>query len=432
MTSTGMKNYLLQLDHKLLAVVRQIGKEAARKRLPAYMVGGIVRDIILKRNNSDLDIVIEGDAACLAEGLGRKWNGTVTVYKKFGTAFVKTPDGLRVDLAMARQEEYAYSGALPVVRPGSLNEDLFRRDFTINAMAIAIGPDRFGRLIDQFGGLTDLSQKTIRVLHEQSFIDDPTRILRAVRFEQRFSFGMERQTLLLIKSALRKKIPMNVKPPRYFAEFKKILREEDPFKCLKRLHQLDGLRFLDPGFKVRLQDLNLLHRRVQNARRKSLYAQRDWWLVYFMGMVAKVDSRVIRNVLAKFPFTRNERAAIEQSRNSGDMIKKLSVRNLRPSQVFRILRPLTVETILYLRVLTSGPVICRRIDRFLAHDAEVKLCISGEDLKKIGIVSGARMGRILEDVLCLKMDKRIIAKTEELKAAQLLSNGTKRQDAVVK
>jgi len=414
-----MKNYLLHLDDKLLGVIRKIGKEAGQKQFSAYIVGGIVRDFILKRGNFDLDIVIEGDAACLAKALAKKWNGKVTVYKKFKTASLETSRKMRIDFAMARKERYTHSGALPVVRPGSLKEDLLRRDFTINAMAIAINPECFGRLVDQFGGLADLSKKTIRVLHKKSFIDDPTRILRAIRFEQRFSFRMEQQTLLLMKAALRRNIPSNVKPPRYFVEFKKILREADPLKCLKRLNQLDGFRFLDPKLKARVGDLSLLHQRIQKARRKSFYGQKDWWLIYFLGLIARADDCVVKHVLERFPFTKNERRSIQQSQMSGDIIKKLSVRNLRSSQIFRILRPLTIEAILYVRVATPGSIICRHIDRFLAHDTQVKLCINGEDLKKIGVASDGRMGRILEDVLCLKIDKKISTKREELKAARL-------------
>ena len=414
-----MKNYLLHLDDKLLAVIRRIGKESEKKQFSAYIVGGIVRDIILKRKNCDLDIVVEGDAICLAKVLGRKWSGKVTVYKKFGTASLKTSKGLCVDFAMARRERYAHSGALPAVRPGNLKEDLRRRDFTVNAMAIAINPGCFGWLVDEFGGLKDLSKKTIRVLHKQSFIDDPTRILRAVRFEQRFSFRTEKQTLLLMKAALRKKLPSNVKLPRYFAEFKKILCEADPLKCLQRLHQLDRFHFLDSKLKVRVRNLSLLHQRIQKARRKPLYGQGNWWLIYFLGLLGEADDRVVKRVLMKFPFTKNERISIQQSRKSSDIIRKLLVSNLCSSQVFRILRPLTKEAIYYLRVLSFRAIISRRIDRFLAYDNQVKLCINGEDLKKIGVAAGNRMGKILEDILCLKIDKKISSKREELKAARL-------------
>ena len=414
-----MKNYFLNFDDKLLRTVLEVGRQAAKKKCAAYIVGGIVRDIILKRKNYDLDIVVEGDAIRLARDLAKKWGVKVTVYKKFGTASLKTSKGLRVDLATARRESYAHPGALPVVRPGSLKEDLLRRDFTVNAMAIAIGPEGFGRLTDEYGGLADLSKKAVRVLHKNSFIDDPTRILRAVRFEQRFSFKMERQTLLLMKAALRKGAPSNVKPPRYFTEFKKILCEEDPLNCLKRLHQLDGLCFLDPKLEVRIGDVGLLHKRIQKARKKSLYAQKDWWPVYFMGLLAKADGRVVKRVLERFPLTKNERRGIEQSRQSIDMVRSLSARSLRASQVFRILRPLTAEAVLYLRVVTSKVMVSQRIDRFLDRDIEVKLSINGDDLKAVGVASDRRMGRVLENILHLKIDKKVGTKQEELKAVLL-------------
>lgn len=200
-----MKNYLLNVDKRLLRIIRTIGKEADRKQLPAYAVGGIVRDMIIGKKNFDLDINVEGDAIGLARILARKWKAPLTVYKDFQTASLQLPTDVRVDLARTRQERYAHPGALPAVRFGNLKSDLYRRDFTVNAMAIAINAGRFGQLIDEFGGLKDLLKKKIRILHDRSFIDDPTRILRAVRFEQRYHFQIERRTLTLIKLALNKK-----------------------------------------------------------------------------------------------------------------------------------------------------------------------------------------------------------------------------------
>lgn len=413
-----MKNYLSRVDGKLLTVIRKIGKEADRQGVAAYIVGGIVRDIILKKKNLDLDIVVEGDAIRLAKVLARAWNANVTVYDKFGTATVRIPKGIHIDFAMARKERYMHLGALPTVLLGRLNEDLFRRDFTINAMAIAIHSDRFGQLIDEFGGHNDLLKKVIRVLHAESFEDDPTRILRAVRFEQRFSFHMERQTLALMKEGLKKKVFLNVKPPRYFAEFKKILCEADPLKCLKRLHQLEGLCFLDPELKVRIRDMNLLHQRIKKARKRSLYVREEWWLMYMMGLIARADDRIAHDILSKFPFTKKERLSIQQSRKADDMVKRISAKNLPSSQVYRTLKPLTREAILYIRIKTLNPVVSRRIDRFLTRDSQIELCINGQDLKRIGITSGSKMGRIMEHVLCLKIDKKISTKTQELKAAQ--------------
>jgi tRNA nucleotidyltransferase (CCA-adding enzyme) len=414
-----MKNYLSNLDRRYLPIVREIGNEAGKMQLAAYIVGGIVRDILLRKKILDLDIVVEGDAIAFAKVLVKKWKSKLTVYGQFGTASLQAPDGLHVDFATARKERYIHSGALPTVQPGSLHEDLFRRDFTINAMAIAIHPDSFGQLTDPLGGLSDLSKKRIKVLHGKSFIDDPTRILRAVRFEQRLCFHMEKQTRLWMTAALKGRVLTNIKPARYFAEFKKMLSEADPLKCLRRLNQLGGLRFLDPDFSVNVRSLSRLHQRIEKARRMPLFRQDHYWLVYFMVLLAGSENRVSERVLKKFPFTKTERVSIRQGRDINALVKKLSSEKLLRSQVYRILRSLNRETILYAYVRTSCAVVHRHIDRFLSEDIHAKLRISGEDLKRAGIAPGRRMGKMLEDVLYLKIDGQARNKREELKAALL-------------
>jgi len=413
-----MGNTLSNLDEKLHRIIRVIGKEADRRRWPAYIVGGIVRDILLKKKNLDLDISVEGDAIALARGLAKKTKARLIIYKKFKTASLQWPGGIRVDLATVRKEHYPHSGALPIVGMGSLREDLFRRDFTINAMAIAINATCFGQLIDEFGGLKDLLSKKIRILHDQSYVDDPTRILRAVRFEQRLNFQIERQTLSKLKSALKKNIVANVKPPRYFSEFKKILWEQKPVKPLRRLHRLGGLRFLNPRIAVRFQELIRVHDRIQKLKRKPLYKQYEfWWLIYFVALIAEFSDRATGNILEKFHFSRTEQKTIQQSREAGDLIKRLAAGHLSASQIYQILTPLTEEMIIYLRVRISKALVGRRIDRYLSHDIKVRLQINGEDLKKIGISSGQEMGYILKLVLCSKIDRQVRSKRDEIKKA---------------
>ncbi len=414
-----MKNYLSNLDYKHLRFIREIGKEAEKRRLSAYVVGGIVRDILLKKEILDLDIVVEGDAIHLARILAKKWNKKLTVYKKFGTASLQISDELCVDLATARREHYSRSGALPTVQPGNLSEDLARRDFTINAMAIVINSNCFGQLIDIYGGLKDLSDKKVRILHAQSFIDDPTRILRAVRFEQRLRFQTERQTLLCMKQALKKNILKNIKPSRYLAELKKILSETGPVRCLKRLYDLGGLGFIDPKLTVDIRSLSRIYQNIQKGKRISSFEQNNYWLIYFMALMAKSSDGVVDRVLKKFPFTKGEHTSIRQGRDVADIKKKLSSKALLRSEVYRILHSLNPETILYTRASTIQKTICRRIDRFLSEDTYVQLRINGEDLKRMGIASGRRMGKILEDILYLKIDGRVQTKKEELNAVVL-------------
>ena len=386
--------------------------------MSAYVVGGVVRDILLKKKNCDLDVSIEGNAIALAKTLAKRTKAQLTVHKQFKTASLQWLDGTCVDLATVRKERYSRSGALPIVQIGTLRNDLFRRDFTINAMALMINANGFGQLVDEFGGLKDLRSKKIRVLHDNSFIDDPTRILRAIRFEQRLNFQIERKTLSQIKLVLSKNIVKNVKPPRYFAEFRKILCEANPVKPLKRLDRLKGFHFLDTKLQIRFQELNSTHDCIQKLRKKSIYKEYDsWWLIYFMVLLSKLTNRVVENILEKFHFSKIEQKSIQQSREASDIIKRLSVKSLLASQVYRILELLTEDSIVYLRVRTLNVLVCRRIDQYLSRDIHIKLQINGEDLKKNGIVSGLKIGQALKCALYSKIDRQVSTKRDELKKA---------------
>lgn len=255
-------------------------------------------------------------------------------------------------------------------------------------------------------------------MHDQSFINDPTRILRAVRFEQRLHFQIERRTLKIMKSALNKKAESTVKLPRYFTEFKKILCEPDPVKSIRRLKAIGGLRFLDPRLKIQIRELFHLHQRIKQVNRKPLYKDfQEWWLLYFLRLIAKANDRIMKKILNEFHFKKDERASIVQSRNIKTILNNLEVNKLRGSDVYRILKPLQGHVIYYLRVITTKLIIGRRIDRFLKEYRNVKLKINGEDLKKLGAVPGREIGKILETVLCLKIDKRILTKKQELDKA---------------
>ena len=232
-----MENLLLRLDSKSLSLVRSVGALAGEHGLAAYLVGGPVRDLMLRLPNIDLDITVEGSGIRLAEAFAALHrDAKVAKYPSFKTATVRLADGRLVDFATARQETYARGGAFPAVKPAGIKEDLIRRDFTINAMAIGIDPKNEGRLIDPFDGSSDLRLKNLRILHEKSFLDDPTRILRAARFKARLGFKIEAKTLKLLKSAIKIKVLDTIKPQRYLKDFNKILKEPkslEAIKCLK-------------------------------------------------------------------------------------------------------------------------------------------------------------------------------------------------------
>ncbi len=238
-----MKNLLLSLNPKSLGLVRSIGLLAQEQGMAAYLVGGPVRDLMLKHTNIDLDITVEGNGIRLAEGWASRHHGArVTRYPAFKTATVHLPDGSVVDFATARSEIYVRRGAYPAVVPSGIKDDLLRRDFTINAMAIAIGPNTWGKLVDPFGGRVDLRLKRIRILHEKSFLDDPTRILRAARFKARLGFRMEAKTLQILKSAVKIKVLDTIKPQRYLKDFNKVLKEPSSKEAIKYLRSWNAYR----------------------------------------------------------------------------------------------------------------------------------------------------------------------------------------------
>lgn len=190
------------LSDRALAFIRGLGVKAGSLGYRAYLVGGTVRDIILGKGHIDVDITVEGDAIRLGKIAANETGSDIAVYKGFGTCKLSFGDGFKVDLATARRETYRRPGAMPAVKPSTLKEDLKRRDFTINSMAVSIMPKDFGRVHDPFNGAGDIRSAVIRVMHSKSFIDDPTRILRARRFSARFGFKIEPKTDALMKKAL--------------------------------------------------------------------------------------------------------------------------------------------------------------------------------------------------------------------------------------
>src|SRR5271170_367982 len=192
-----------KIPPKTLSLLKRLGRLADERGEAAYAVGGFVRDLFLRHPGVDIDITVEGDGLIFAEKLARLTGSEVEAFTRFGTSIVVVPGFGKVDLATARTESYQSPGALPSVKKSGIVQDLYRRDFTINAMALSLSPGYFLQLLDPFEGQTDLKKGRIRALHEKSFIDDPTRIFRAVRFEQRFKERIESRTQKLLSQAVR-------------------------------------------------------------------------------------------------------------------------------------------------------------------------------------------------------------------------------------
>ncbi len=221
-------------------LLARIGRLAEAQQMRAYAVGGCVRDWQLRRCGLDLDIAVEGDGIALAKAAAKALGARLQAHEQFGTASLRLSSGpiRRVDLASCRRETYARPAAYPKVVPGTLDEDLFRRDFTINAMAVALTPGRLGVLVDPFHGAADLRRRQLRMLHRRSFVDDPSRILRGIRFAVRFRLRWEPATARALRAAMGEGALGRLNAGRLRRELDRMLEEEDPRACLQRLAEL--------------------------------------------------------------------------------------------------------------------------------------------------------------------------------------------------
>ncbi|MBA7559475.1 A-adding tRNA nucleotidyltransferase [subsurface metagenome] len=225
----------------VLPVLRDAGICAEEMGFGAYAVGGLVRDLFLQRETLDVDVVIEGNGIAFASRFSADHGARLLIYERFKTANLVFPGGFKLDVATARTETYECPAALPLVRPGSIRDDLFRRDFSINTLAVCLNPGRFGDLLDPFRAMDDIEGKLIRVLHGKSFVDDPTRIFRAARFEKRFDFRMEEGTERCAMDAVSAGLIERLSGYRIASELRLILKEEDPLPAVQRLEELGVL-----------------------------------------------------------------------------------------------------------------------------------------------------------------------------------------------
>ena len=411
-----MKKYLEKIPEELKALIIKVRDIAAGKNIKAYLVGGFVRDLILGVNNFDLDIVIEGDGVSLAQDFADALGVKITAHRQFGTATVFTGPRLKVDFSSSRQEYYPSPAHLPLVKAGTLKDDLFRRDFTINAMAIDL---KHGSLVDYFGGLDDLRHKVIRVLHPLSFIDDPTRILRAVRFEQRYNFKIEPKSLRLLKEALRMNLLMRVHPHRTRDDLILMLKEKDPIREIKRIEKLAGFDFISAKLKVGPKTyafLEALKNEIDYFHKN--YTERrplDTWVIYLIGLLESLDVKTTGKVCAKFGLRKGEeKRLLSYKQVRSHSIIDLSKVKVKPSRIFSLLEPLSYETILAFRAKYKNPVFKRNIKDFLDIYNGMRIFVSGNDLRGLGVLPGPRYQKIFTQVLRAKLNGQVKTKEEEL------------------
>jgi len=420
-----MREYLNKLPKEFRELVALISRRASLHDLPVYLVGGFVRDILLGVKNLDLDIVVEGDGIAFAEDLCGILKGKLTRHRRFGTATIVLKPALKIDIATARKEFYPKPAHLPVVSRGGLKDDLFRRDFTINAMAIDITKGNFGKLVDIFGGKEDLAGKKLRVLHILSFVDDPTRILRAVRFEKRYDFKIEAATLALLKEAVRSKMLLRVEPQRIRDELILILKEKDPLKEVRRFKALTGFGFISPRLKATGKTFSLLAsvRKEIDWFNSNYHYRRplDAWLVYFIALIDALSFFDAKRICRNFALRSGEekRMLAYKKINSG-FIMRLSRKGIKPSEIYGLLEPLSYETILLLKAGHKNKDLKKHIEDFLEVYNGMRIHSSGHDLYDLGLAPGPHYQKIFSKVLSAKLNGAVRTKEEELELIRKL------------
>jgi tRNA nucleotidyltransferase (CCA-adding enzyme) len=376
----------------------------------AWLVGGAVRDLLLGATSVDLDIAIEGDARDVARAVAARLGGAAVEHERFGTATVKA-EGLTVDLASTRRETYAQPGALPDVEAAPLDDDLARRDFTINAMAASLAPDRLGEVRDPHGGRADLEAGVIRVLHPGSFIDDPTRLLRAVRYESRLGFRMDPETERLAREAIAAGAPSTVSGARIRDELLDLLAEPAVAASVARLQDLALDRALSPLLgDARPDD-------VADAAEAAEARGGQRRFAALAAMVAP-DPEDLAGWVEDLHLRAEDRDAVLHAARKGPQLVRSLEATLPDSALHALLHCELPET---LGVAVALGARHAPIDRYLEHLSDARLEITGDDLRAAGIPEGPAIGRALRETLKRKLDGEVDGRENELALAVRLA-----------
>jgi len=383
-----------------------------------YLVGGTVRDILLGERSFDVDIAVEGDAISLAQSLADALGGRMRAHEKFGTAVVVYDEGERVDVVTARTEFYDAPAALPAVEHASIREDLFRRDFTINAMAVSLKGDDYGRLVDPFGGRADLDGKRIRVLHNLSFIDDPTRIFRAIRYENRYGFRMDDHTVRLAQGTIEMGLVGDLSSARLRDELVALLEEGEVEHSILRLAELGADKAIHPHLAADDEAVTLL------ARLRALAQQYEvdvpTWRLGLIALARRLPPDEVYEWLQRLKVRRRDAEQIAAAVTVGPrIVERLRVRDVEPAEIVALAD----------RYAPDAPLFAlSRAELEPLHDyfrglRDVRLEVTGSDLADLGLGESPRVGEILAELRRRKLNGELDGRDSELEAARELIRG---------
>ncbi len=411
------------LPRSVLDILILAGRVADRVKLPVYLVGGIVRDILLGRPSMDVDLVVEGNGIVFAEALGYVLELRTDINPRFGTAKIHIRSGGTIDITGTRKERYPEPGALPEVEPGNIENDLKRRDFTINSIAIRINHSAFGEILDPFNGRKDIKDGIIRILHDESFRDDPTRMMRAIRFSTRFGFVIEPHSKELMDAALADGMLDRITRQRIRDELWLILGDQDPHGALKMLDETGILKLIHP------------HMSLAGALRGAtdpvipVLAEYELWdlpytirahQVYLCILAWNFTQDEADSFAQDFQLSGNDEQTIREIPRFRETVDELSSTDaeLKPSEIFRMLHWVEVEALLAYLVNGDNLDVSEIIRSFLKVMKPTKLEITGQDLKNLGFPPSPAFKKAFQAVFDAKLDGEIHARRDEIALAE--------------
>lgn len=407
-----------KLPGQIFAILKLAGQLAAASGFRVYLVGGFVRDLLLNVPNFDVDLVVEGDGPVFARQLAEMVQGRVRIHQRFKTAVVVMADGFKIDIATARAEYYEFPAALPQVQRSSIREDLYRRDFTMNTLAIALYPDHFGELIDFFGGRRDIEQGLIRILYNLSFVEDPTRVIRAIRFEQRYQFTIEPDTLRFARDAIERRMLGQLSYGRILNELILILSERDPIPALRRMKEIGVWEYIFPEIDLERLDWNDMRRiailmgwwqeRYQITGVKN-------WVVYLLFFLSALPREEALQAVVRYPLSKQVQRSIEESFQApalAAMVRRDP--GIPPSVIDRHLTHWTWEGIIYLLLCIKDEAAWEKVITYLDRKDQVTVSIDGKTLLEMGAKPGPVFSAIFGEIYKMRLDGVVKNRQEEI------------------
>ncbi len=390
---------------------------ADKHNFPVYVVGGFVRDLLLHIENLDIDLVVEGDGLRFAQLLGSELNAQVTPHPRFGTSVLNLGDGSHLDVATARLEVYKEPAALPIVKPGSIQEDMDRRDFSINSLAIKLDQEGSYPLLDFNKGKQDLEQKIVRALHPKSFIDDPTRIFRAIRFEQRLGFLLDQET----KTWLENGIPGidKLSGHRLFNELVAIFKEKKVTPCLMRLQELAVIKEIVPELnwgKSDRQNLEQLGVEVNKTENGVFIGEVDLVLVWLLGMLWPLDDSIFLRVLDRFDL---KGSTAEKLKNDRDRCRSIlnkfeGIEPVSSIEVYKTFNSTSIESAYWLLAVSPKEGIRSGVERYFSNLKEAsQVSLTGDDLIYMGLKPGPLFQEVFQDLCRGRLEGKIHSREDE-------------------